>query len=463
MGNFACTGLSITSGQALKEALTQLYKMKKARLLILFAVIILLCFSKIQAQIYLESVGGIKKLNICNCEVTEIAPIGSGAIAASQNQNPVYLEGEQVFSYNIVTGNSTLLGNVMGGSNNLVVAENGLIYMVGVNAAGTGSFLGVLNPTTGVFTNLGDLPTGLFASGDLFFYNGLLYMLGGDNVTSGVFEIPIANPAASLLVFDNPTLGIGAASFYVGGIQKVFVSVNNGITDDVFELDMTTGALTLVCPTIQSIFDMGAWSGLQFNACCANDAGHFQSLSLVQACADESITLNHLGDEVLNPGAALSFVLVTDSTATLPTGILQISATPTFTFNAATMQVNTIYFVAAVAAPGPAGAPDWSSTCIDLSYFAKVKWNALPTFQVLSIPPAVCANGCAEVSLLFSGNFPINLSWSMDIGSQNLTGVFSADTPNEVLSICPPPGQNFPTGSLNLQFLSISDGNCACP
>jgi hypothetical protein len=437
--------------------------MKKARSLILFGVISLLCFSQIQAQIYLEAIGGIKKLNICTCEVTEIAPIGSAGIGASQNQNPVYLDGDQVFSYNIITGNSTLLGNVMGGSNNLVVAENGLIYFVGINAAGTGSFLGVFNPISGVFTNLGDLPTGLFPSGDLFFYNGLLYMLGGDNVVSGVFEIPIANPAASLLVFDNPTLGIGAASFYVGGIQKVFVSVNNGLTEDVFELDMTTGALTLVCPTIQSIFDMGAWSGLQFNACCANDAGHFQSLSLVQACADESITLDHLGDEVLNPGAALSFVLVTDSTATLPTGILQISATPTFTFNAATMQVNTVYFVAAVAAPGPAGAPDWSSTCIDLSYFAKVKWNALPTFQVLSFPPAVCANGCAEVSLLFSGNFPINLSWSMDIGTENLTGTFSADMPNEVLSICPPAGQNFPTGSLNLQFLSISDGNCACP
>jgi hypothetical protein len=322
--------------------------MKKARSLILFGVISLLCFSQIQAQIYLEAIGGIKKLNICTCEVTEIAPIGSAGIGASQNQNPVYLDGDQVFSYNIITGNSNLLGNVMGGSNNLVVAENGLIYFVGINAAGTGSFLGVFNPISGVFTNLGDLPTGLFSSGDLFFYNGLLYMLGGDNVVSGVFE-----------------------------------------------LDMTTGALTLVCPTIQSIFDMGAWSGLQFNACCANDAGHFQSLSLVQACADESITLDHLGDEVLNPGAALSFVLVTDSTATLPTGILQISTTPTFTFNASTMQVNTVYFVAAVAAPGPAGAPDWSSTCIDLSYFAKVKWNALPTFQVLSFPPAVCANGCA--------------------------------------------------------------------
>ncbi len=434
--------------------------MKKARSLVLFGVILFSCFSRTQAQIYLEAIGGIKELNLCTCDVTEIAPtISSSAIGAAQNQNLVYLASDQVFSYNLITGNSTLLGDVSGGANNLVVAENGLIYSVGVNAAGTGSFLGVLNPISGVFTNLGDLPIDLFSGGDLFFYNGLLYMLGGTSFVGGVYQIPIANPAATFLVFDNPTIGIGAASFYVGGIQKVFVSVNNGNTDDVFELDMTTGALTLVCPTIQSIFDMGAWSGLQFNACCANDAGHFETLSLIQACADESITLNHLGDEVLNPNAALSFVLVTDSTATLPTGILQISATPTFTFNASTMNVNTIYFVVAVAAPGPAGAPDWSSNCIDLSYFAKVKWNALPSFEVVSIPSAFCANGCAEVSLLFSGNFPINLSWSMD----NLTGVFTADMPNEVLSICPPPGQNFPIGSLDLQFLSISDGNCACP
>ncbi len=437
--------------------------MKEATSLILLGVILFSCFSKIQAQIYLDAIGGIKELNICTCNVTEIASIGSAGIGASQNQNPVYLDGDQVFSYNLITGNSTLLGNISGGANNLVVAENGLIYSVGINAAGTGSFLGVLNPVTGVFTNLGDLPVDLFSGGDLFFYNGSLYMLGGNGVANGVFEIPITNPAAAFLVFDNPTLGLGAVSFYVGGVQKVFVSVTTGNTDDVFELDMTTGALTLVCPTIQSIFDMGAWSGLQFNACCANDAGHFETLSLIQACADESITLNHLGDEVLNPNAALSFVLVTDSTATLPTGILQISATPTFTFNASTMNVNTIYFVVAVAAPGPAGAPDWSSNCIDLSYFAKVKWNALPTFQVLSIPSAFCSNGCAEVSLLFSGNFPINLSWSMNIGTENLTGTFSANMPNEVLSICPPAGQNFPIGSLDLQFLSISDVNCACP
>jgi len=437
--------------------------MKKVRSLILFGVILFSCFSKVQAQLYLEAVGGIKELNICTCDVTEIAPIGSAGIGASQNKNPVYLDGEQVFSYDLITGNSTLLGNIVGGANNLVVAENGLIYFVGVNAAGTGSFLGVLNPVSGVFTNLGDLPIDLFSGGDLFFYNGLLYMLGGTSFVGGVYQIPIANPAATFLVFDNPNLGIGAASFYVGGVQKVFVSASNGNTEDVYELDMITGALTLVCPTIQSIFDMGAWSGLQFNACCANDAGHFQTLSLIEACADESITLNHLGDEILNPNAALSFVLVTDSTATLPTGILQISATPTFTFNASTMAVNTVYFVAAVAAPGTAGSPDWSSNCIDLSFFAKVKWNTLPTFEVVSFPSALCSNGCAEISLLFSGNFPINLSWSMDIGTENLTGVFSAYMPNEVLSICPPAGQNFPVGSFDLQFLSISDVNCACP
>jgi hypothetical protein len=429
----------------------------------LSGVILFSCFSKIQAQIYLEAIGGIKELNLCTCDVTDVAPIGSAGIAASQNQNPVYLDGDQVFSYNIITGNSTLLGNVIGGSNNLVVAENGLIYMVGITASGTGSFLGVLNPITGVFTNLGDLPIDIFSGGDLFFYNGVLYLLGGSQIDGGIYEIPIANPAATFLLFDNPTLGIGAVSFYVGGIQKVFVSVSNGNTDDIFEFNMTTGAITLVCPTIQSIFDMGTWSGLQFNGCCNNDAGHFQTLSLIQACADESITLNHLGDEVLDPNAALSFVLVTDSTATLPTGILQISATPTFNFNASTMTVNTVYFVAAVAAPGTAGSPDWSSNCIDLSYFVKIKWNALPTFEVTSFPSAVCSNGCAEVSLVFSGNFPINLSWSMNVGTQNLTGVFSADMPNEVLPICPPAGQNFPIGSLDLQFLSISDGNCACP
>jgi hypothetical protein len=199
--------------------------------------------------------------------------------------------------------------------------------------------------------------------------------------------------------------------------------------------------------------------------CCANNAnaGSFQSLNLVQACQNQSITVPHLGNQTLNPGSALSFVLVADSMAALPAGIVQTSATPTFSFNPATMSVNTVYYVAAVAAPGAAGAPNWASNCLDLSYFASLVWKPVPTVMAGGALPVVCENRCVDFSLDFTGAFPISLSWSLNLGSQILTGVFLATAANQVLTICPPTGQSFPVGSLNLQFVGISDAFCVCP
>jgi hypothetical protein len=198
-------------------------------------------------------------------------------------------------------------------------------------------------------------------------------------------------------------------------------------------------------------------------SCSQDDAGSFQSLNLIQACQNQSITLTHLGNQVLGSGSALSYVLVADSTTTLPANILQISPTPTFSFDPATMSVNTVYFVAAVAAPGAAGAPNWASNCIDLSYFASVVWKPVPMVAASGAPPLVCGNRCAEFLLNFTGAFPISLSWSVNLGSQTLTGIFSATSPNQILTICPPTGQSFPVGGLSLDFIGISDAFCVCP
>lgn len=97
-------------------------------------------FSKTTAQIYLETVGGIRSLDICSCETEDVAPIGTIGIAAGPNLNPYYLVNDQVFVLDPASGNSTLVGNVSGGANNLVYAEDGLIYQVGINASGTGIF-----------------------------------------------------------------------------------------------------------------------------------------------------------------------------------------------------------------------------------------------------------------------------------------------------------------------------------
>jgi hypothetical protein len=222
---------------------------------------------------------------------------------------------------------------------------------------------------------------------------------------------------------------------------------------------MTTGDYELVCAVPAfGIFDMGAWSGLQFSGCCTNNAGNFQNLNLISVCGPQNITLVHLGDEILNPDAALSFILTADSTADLPSEIIQISASPTFNFDPATMDFGTTYFVAAVAAPGTAGNPDWLSDCIDLSFWAKVRWNELPTVSFSLQNPALCPGGCIEFLVNFTGTPPFGLGYENPFTGALQNQVFLDET-GEIL-LCSPIATGL--GDYNLQAVSLADANCVC-
>jgi hypothetical protein len=432
--------------------------MKKS---IVLGLLLMLCVTRASAQIYLEQIGfngGIILFDLCTCAGEIVDQIGTSAIAASSNGNPVYLNNDEITEYDTLTGTSTVLGPMPGGGNNLVVAENGLIYQVGILPDGSASFLSVLDPLTGIFTDLGTLPPGIFSGGDLFFYGGNLYMAGFSGTDNGIFEIPIFNPGATTFTFPLPLSNvIGTASFYVNGVQTVYFSGNEGGNDGIFKLDMATGAYELVCSTTPNVvFDMGAWSGMQVAACCANDAGNLQSLSLVTACANQNITLTHLGNEVLGQGESLSFILTADSTANLPSDILQISATPTFFFDENTMTPNTVYYVAAVAAPGPPGAPDWVNGCYSLSFWAKVRWRPLPSVSFSPPQNEICAGGCQNLELSFTGSPPFNLTFqTSSSGSQSQT--FFQNT--GLLPVCPPAGF---VGELNIQATNLVDAFCTC-
>lgn len=415
-----------------------------------------------RGQIYLEATGGIFPFDLCNCTTGAPINVGTGALAVSPNQSILGLINDSIFTIS-AAGNTTFLGPMPGGSNNLVCAQNGLIYSVGIDISGTFSFLSVLDPATGINTYLGDLPPGFFSGGDLFFYNSNLYMTGeyfGDAI---IAQIPVNNPGATSIAFQTPNFGstVGAVSFWEGGVQKVFIwGWENGVFG-IYEFDMNSGTTVLRCP-VQSVADMGAWSGLQLAPCCNNNAGNWANLSLLSACEDDPVAPQHLGNEILAPGSALSFILVADSTAALPGSILQTNATPAFTFNPAAMSVNTVYYVAAVAAPGPPGAPNWSASCKDLSFFAPVLWKALPTVAFAGAVTPACGSECLEFSLNFAGNFPIALDWGIDWGAQSLSGTFVANTPASTLTVCPTAGNPFPSGTFQLQLLAISDGECGC-
>lgn len=161
------------------------------------------------------------------------------------------------------------------------------------------------------------------------------------------------------------------------------------------------------------------------------------------------------------PGSILRFILVSDTSAVLPNAVISVSTTPNFTFNPGTMMTNVTYYVAAIAAPGNNGVPQWNASCKDLTFFIPVVWKPVPTVALSGTPPALCATGCADVQLNFSGAFPISLDWSVNTGAQVITGTWVANSSPATFTFCAP-GGGLPTGNLPLNFTSISDQFCEC-
>jgi gliding motility-associated-like protein len=99
-----------------------------------------------------------------------------------------YLNGPYLYSFKIdVPGSCTFYRDLGGSFTSMTVDQNGILYFAN-------SFLYRYNPYTNQLANLGNMP--FSSAGDLIFFNGKLLMAGNP---PGIYEINIANPAASTL------------------------------------------------------------------------------------------------------------------------------------------------------------------------------------------------------------------------------------------------------------------------
>ena len=438
-----------------------IYPTKFSKYFILILLILILVSNKITAQLYVETVGGVFPLNICNCAFgAPVLTVGTSAISVASDVGLYYLVNEELLELNLLTGTSTVVAPVVTPSNSMVTATNGIVYVLGVNPlTGTNGLLTSINPITGVVTTIGALPNGYLPSGDLFFYNGNLYATIEFNGINAIAQIPILNPAATTIIFNTPNMfGFqGAASLFVNGVETVYVAAYDisTNTEGIFQLNMVTGMPTLVCPATQ-VFDMGSLTGSSFAGCCTNFAGTFAQTSLVTACQNQPINLTHNNDQHLANGSSLTFILSTNSNTTLPSGVIQISNAPSFSFNPATMTINTTYYVAAVAAPLINGVPDWNNSCLDISAFVPVQWQPVPSVSFTVSNPLLCAGTCQTIVANFVGTPPFNLSYSTPNGT--ISQVFSNNT--GTFQVCAPVGSS--TASFLVQALSLTDAFCTC-
>jgi gliding motility-associated-like protein len=138
-----------------------------------------------------------------------------------------------------------VLANV-GGHNSMTVDKNGIIYL-------TDNRLHRYNPYTNTLTTLGNLPFG--SAGDLFYFNDKLLLAGSP---AGIYEINIANPAASTLYMSTngiPFYGLislpeSCSDIRYYGLSPVF----NGT--DIVELDMVNkSVLGTVCTLPMTVLD----------------------------------------------------------------------------------------------------------------------------------------------------------------------------------------------------------------
>lgn len=419
---------------------------------------------RLNAQLYLDdaSGSGIVPFNLCNCTTgNPISPVQSSGSAASATL--VYsIVNEEIISINPTNGQQTFIAPFSYGVNNLVLGPNGLLYSVVQASDGTNSLLSI-NPATGVVTNLGNLPPDFGMQGDLFFFNGNLYGLAVSGSSSVIAQIPLTNPFDVVIVHDygNEFINlVGALTLTLDGVSTVVVYGEELLTgaNGLYTVNMATGAYTPLCPGLM-VGDLAAAPNAVVNNCCNADAGTFLSLSPVTRCQNALATAVHNGDETLPAGYELYFLLVNDPTPELPGDVLLVSDQASFAFDPDLLDLNTTYYIVALAAPA---GPDYDANCIDLSAAVPVIWKPLPTVNLAASPPDVCATGCVTLQLSFTGASPITADWSAPTQNGTVSGSWTSAPGTSSFTLCAPPGDAFVPGATTLQLLALSDAFCTC-
>ncbi|MCB0519005.1 MAG: hypothetical protein KDD27_08705, partial [Saprospiraceae bacterium] len=175
--------------------------------------------------------------------------VGSGDIAICPNGNLYITDNTNTYQVNPSTGATTLVASSSGTPIivGLVCDENGTLYGAGVNInGGGGGTLYQIDVSAGTTTPIGTLQ--FSPSGDLVFYNGILYMTS----SSGLVQVNVNSPGSSTLLFPGITyVGLtvfaGECNTLLGGdgTNLVTIDLDNGTVSSLCSVAMAgIGGLT---------------------------------------------------------------------------------------------------------------------------------------------------------------------------------------------------------------------------
>ena len=173
-------------------------------------------------------------------------------IAVDTSQNIYFgVANGQLYKRNLNDNSSCEYLGTFGNSINALVADiDGNLYAVGQSSAGI-TQLYKYEAMSHAFITIGDFPTGMASAGDLFFYNGKLFLVGPCQAQSHLIQVNISNPTLSCCFgnFVIPGSPYGAFSIYYPllSLSRAFIvsSAFNGsnFSNYVYEVLLDQGIL----------------------------------------------------------------------------------------------------------------------------------------------------------------------------------------------------------------------------
>jgi len=349
-----------------------------------------------------------------------------------------------------------------------VIAPNGNVYFSTFTVANGLSNLHEYNPTTNVLTLVGSFPAGSnITMSEIFYWNGILYSFVINNNTFSLAEITVANPLVATIIhtYSQVLCGSHTAVISSGPNAGIYTQNLNADCDGnvLLDFDIPSNSTTVVCqgpPEIPGVYGMGeipaGFPPPPANCNCTTDAGSLPQAGPYDICVNSTLSFPPTTGTTLDANDLLRYILFSNPADTAGS-IVATSATPTFTFNPATMQTGVTYYIAAMAGNGVNGNVDLNDPCLDFSNALQVIWRPLPSVTFSVANPNVCVGACTSVTATFTGTSPFTLTYAIP-GSGPQTQTFAGNT--GTFQVCVPTGA--PAGSFQIAATKVVDAWCTC-
>ncbi len=258
----------------------------------------------------------------------------------------------------------------------------------------------------------------------------------------------------SLEVICNPTSTAYTVSFIISGgdpATYVVTGVTGAIAGGppyVFTSDpIPTGSGYNITIDDVNSCDPQNVSQTQVICNCISDAGTM-SATLIEECGDGPVNVGDAVGTALDPDDFLFYYLHTNNGPSLGT-VIAISATPSFSFDPATMTYGTTYYVSSVVGSDDGtGAIDLMDPCLSVAPGTPLVFYEVPT-AVMTGSTEVCPGVPADLMVTLTGVSP----WSITINGQVISGIMN--TPyNYSVS---------PSVTTVYNLTEVSDQNCTAP